>query len=228
MAPDQFSELDIVCIFPVMSGGVFISSSMKYSDGFWRVYVHINKINGKRYVGITSQKVEYRWDYGNGYKNNKYFTAAIQKYGWDNFEHIVLYNNLCKQDAVEKEIELIAKWNTKDRRFGYNLTDGGEGIHGYDPPEELRKLWSDLRRGTKRSAETKARMSLSSSFRRPEIQQKSIESAYTLDGEYVQTFNSIVEAGNTLGLSNAQRKHITDCCKGSRKSAGNYIWKYTQ
>lgn len=34
----------------------------------WTVYVHINKVNGKRYVGITSLDVNDRWRNGDGYK----------------------------------------------------------------------------------------------------------------------------------------------------------------
>lgn len=84
-----------------------MSSSKNYSNGYWKVYVHINMSNNKKYVGITSQKVEYRWNYGKSYSSNKYFTSAINKYGWDGFEHIVLFDGLTKEEAQSKEIELI-------------------------------------------------------------------------------------------------------------------------
>ena len=32
------------------------------------IYKHINKINGKIYIGQTCQKPEYRWNHGKGYK----------------------------------------------------------------------------------------------------------------------------------------------------------------
>ena len=47
------------------------------------VYVHTNKFNGKKYVGITSMNPKDRWKNGNGYSNNSYFTNAIRKYGWE-------------------------------------------------------------------------------------------------------------------------------------------------
>lgn len=56
----------------------------------WFVYMHVNKINSKVYVGITSKKPEERWQKGQGYNSQKYFYRAIQKYGWDSFEHIIL------------------------------------------------------------------------------------------------------------------------------------------
>ena len=52
------------------------------------VYIHTCP-NGKKYVGITIRRPEYRWRKGNGYKSNKHFYSAIQKYGWDNIEHQV-------------------------------------------------------------------------------------------------------------------------------------------
>ena len=34
----------------------------------WTVYCHENRVNGKRYVGITSREVTERWRDGKGYK----------------------------------------------------------------------------------------------------------------------------------------------------------------
>ena len=67
-----------------------------------------------------------RWEYGNGYKHNQYFDRAIRRYGWDNFEHQILYSGLSKEDAEAKERELINRYHTTNRDFGYNLTSGGE------------------------------------------------------------------------------------------------------
>ena len=36
----------------------------------------------------------------------------IIKYGWDNFEHEIVYENLSQREAQEKEIELIFKYKT--------------------------------------------------------------------------------------------------------------------
>lgn len=204
----------------------------KPKTGLWSVYVHTNKTNGKRYVGITSQKVEYRWNYGKAYPRNKYFTSAIHRYGWDGFEHTVLFENLSKNDAEEKEKELIARWQTQDRKYGYNITAGGEGTSGFIPSPELRQLWSQIRTGSHRSEETKLKMSQSTALRRPEVMQKSAEakfkpvSAFSLDGVFYKTFESITSAMGELSLSNAQRSHISDCCNGKRKSCGGYRWQY--
>ena len=85
------------------------------------VYVHIFP-NNKKYIGITSQTTQRRWRNGKGYKSQKMLTRAINKYGWDNIEHIVLFKNLTQEEAEQKEIELIDKYKTNIRKYGYNIS----------------------------------------------------------------------------------------------------------
>ena len=92
------------------------------------VYCHTNKINGKRYIGITSRKPEYRWKNGEGYSHNHHFYCSIKKYGWDNFSHDILYSDLSKEEAWEIEKSLIEKYGTTNQDKGYNIGTGGE--HG--------------------------------------------------------------------------------------------------
>ena len=91
------------------------------------VYVHTNKANGKRYVGITSMIPEKRWANGHGYRSNVLFYRAIQKYGWESFEHSVLFDGLTRKEAYVKEIELISTFNASNPQFGYNIDKGGNG-----------------------------------------------------------------------------------------------------
>ena len=73
------------------------------------VYVHYFP-NGKMYFGITSQSPQARWGKdGAGYKNQPIMWRAIQKYGWDNIQHIVLLENLPYDTLLQEEKRLIEK-----------------------------------------------------------------------------------------------------------------------
>lgn len=112
------------------------------------VYCHTNKINGKKYVGITRQKPQNRWRNGNGYQG-QIFHNAIQKYGWEEFYHEILFTDLTKEQAENKEIELIKKWKTSDSRYGYNASSGGEsGNNGAPCSDTRRKKMSDRMKGS--------------------------------------------------------------------------------
>ena len=91
----------------------------------YKVYVHMAP-NGKRYYGITKQEVEKRWNNGKGYKRHDHFYRAINKHGWDNFEHIVIARGLSEEEAKWLEVELIREWDTTNREYGYNITKGGD------------------------------------------------------------------------------------------------------
>ena len=95
------------------------------------IYLHKNKINNKIYIGQTCQKPEKRWDYGCGYKrHNLHFYNAIKKYGWNNFEHIILEDCLSLEQANEREQYWIKYYNSNQEEKGYNLTAGGDGSRG--------------------------------------------------------------------------------------------------
>lgn len=147
------------------------------------VYCHTNLINSKKYIGITCQSLSQRWRNGNGYKSSPHFYSAIKKYGWDNFSHEVLYENLTQKAAEQKEVELIKKYQTRNREFGYNIAAGGKVMCGKDSPcygrkhtketrlkmskarkgiphtEEFKKMLSQKLKGRVFSAETREKMS---------------------------------------------------------------------
>jgi len=89
------------------------------------VYIHTNKINGKKYVGQTCQKVSCRWRNGSGYRANIYFFRSINSYGWDNFSHEIIADGLSLEEANKLETELIQKHNSLYPN-GYNILSGGD------------------------------------------------------------------------------------------------------
>lgn len=115
--------------------------------GKFVVYKHTNKINNKVYIGITSLSIDDRWRNGDGYKNCRYFYRAILKYGWDAFDHTILFKGLNKAEAEQKEIELISLLESNDCEKGYNITKGGSGINGFSHSEETKRRFSEMMSG---------------------------------------------------------------------------------
>lgn len=94
-----------------------------------------------------------RWgNNGIGYKACPYFWRAIQKYGWDNIKHEVLYEDLTQEEACEMEIKLIAEYDATNPEKGYNdMLGGTTGKRGRPYTEEhlrnmsraSKALWED-------------------------------------------------------------------------------------
>jgi hypothetical protein len=166
----------------------------------YKVYVHINNINNKVYVGITGkQNINLRWCGGNGYRINYPIGNAIKKYGWDNFQHIVIADNLTSCEAKNFEKLIIKGLGANIPSKGYNLTDGGDGTCGYKRPDLAK---------------------------RNENGRKRVDQ-YTLEGEYIQTFPSIRGAAKLFGNENKIRKGITNTCKKNQSHSYGYIWRYS-
>lgn len=140
------------------------------------VYKHTSP-SGKVYIGITKQTPNGRWKNGFGYASSPHFWNAIQKYGWDNIQHEILFSSLTCDEACSKEKELIKYYNSTDRRFGYNEKTGGESGSTYNEharrkiseslksyyathPEKAAEIAARVT-GFKHSEESRAKMSAS-------------------------------------------------------------------
>lgn len=116
---------------------------MEIYNGTYSVYIH-SFPNGKFYVGITSRPVEVRWGpKGAGYFEQPLIYRAIQKYGWNNIEHIIFASNLTKQEAIRMEIKLIDLLQANNRNYGYNISTGGFGYSSITESllKEIKELW---------------------------------------------------------------------------------------
>lgn len=90
----------------------------------YTVYKHTAP-NGKCYIGMTRQVPEDRWQNGLGYRTQTRFYRAIVKYGWCNFQHEIVGNNLSLEQAEDLERRLIAEYRSWDKDYGYNIERGG-------------------------------------------------------------------------------------------------------
>lgn len=113
----------------------------------WLIYKHTNLINGKVYIGQTKQSPSSRWKSGKGYTrdcHNSVFAMAINKYGWNNFSHEIIEDNIeSKEKANEREMYWINYYNSYigfKSPNGYNMTLGGDnGEHLGYPVYQIEK-----------------------------------------------------------------------------------------
>lgn len=185
------------------------------------VYLHKNLINGKRYYGITSEKKpEERWR--KGYSHNQHLSAAFAKYGWENFEHIIIAEGLTKIEAEQMEVALIAEHKTNNPQYGYNLTSGG-GAGVFRHSEKSKKLMSEHTKGAlnpmygkEHTPETKAKIVAA-------LQNHPNTSKRVLCIETGEVYPSSREIERRLGI-----KHncINAACNGKQLTAGKKHWKY--
>lgn len=187
--------------------------------GDYSVYMHVNRANGKRYIGITSGNPLKRWANGKGYYRNKHFSDAIIKYGWDNFDHVILFSGIEKDEACKEEQRLIKKYGTQDKNKGYNLTSGGEHFKHSD---FSRELMSEKRKGVKPppfTEEHKARLR--------ENHSGGADCVTVICIETGKIYESINDAARATGIN---KKGISGCVRRllHYNTAGGFHWKYAE
>ena len=218
------------------------------------IYGWCNIKNEKWYIGQTvDEEGRFKRHIYNAInkKDNTHFHRAIRKYGLENFVYCILEENILRDNLNMKEQEWIEYYDSF--HSGYNLTLGGGGIKGKSSgmkgkpawnkgkidiySEETKKKMSESHKGIKnynynkpRTEETRKKISNANKSRvvTKETRKKNSEShkkkvnKYNLNGSYLQTYNSIIEAKT----QNPKCDAISAVCKGKRRQAGGFIWKY--
>lgn len=192
--------------------------------GKYILYEHRNKINGKRYIGITNNKMQ-RW-YGRGkhYAGCPYFYAAIQKYGWDNFEHNILIYDLTREEASRLEKHYIATFRTREKAFGYNLAEGGVNaptMLGKHHSEETRQRMSEAALGRVISEEQRRKHSKWMSENM--VGKRNSKSRAVRCLNTGEVFESQHIAAQTMDVLQSK---IWKCCNGEASHTHGLRWEY--
>lgn len=165
---------------------------------------------------------------------------AMNKHGVENFT-IEEIEECLEEDACDREIYWIQHYNSY--RDGYNATLGGDSKHYIDYDLVVKTY---LQVGSQK--ETSEQLNIAISTVRKILKIKGIHTysireiktrftgkvvhMYSLSNKYIRSFNSLMEAAryvtstSTQTTINSAKTHISDVCKGRRKSAYGYKWSY--
>lgn len=200
------------------------------------IYKITNLINKKPYVGKTVNTISARWA---KHKNEAFnqnsaslIHCAMRKYGIENF--IIEELEKCSDEFLnEREQYWIKTINSHFKNgYGYNMTIGGDGIQQYSDAQFL-ELWNQgfncdkiakilsccSRTVSHRIAAIIGPNAVTQ--RRIETGRKSVLQ-YDLNGNFLRSWSSMLEAQKQLGLSAGS---ITACCQKKYTQTGGSLWK---
>jgi len=113
------------------------------------IYLIINKVNGHKYVGQTTQGMNKRWKQhiDEAKRMSPYpLHKAMRKHGNHNF----MIKEICdcnENELDEREIHYIKEYNTFNNVEGYNATLGGNTpTYSNETKEKLSDIMSDIER----------------------------------------------------------------------------------
>lgn len=180
----------------------------KSPDAFASVYMHTVP-NGRIYIGVTSRDPELRWQKnGSGYRKQTEFFADIQKYGWDNIKHEILFQSKDDDEAYAKEEEYIREYKAKYGDLVYNT------VFGRMHTDQYKKYISLIQKGKTISKESKAKMSAT----RTAIAGRPVVCWET--GDRFPSLKSAAEAYHIPKYGNI----LTACYRFPEYTIGGYHW----
>lgn len=226
---------------------------MDARDKIFCIYAHINTINSKIYIGQTKDTIK-RW-FPSNYKGCTKFYYAIKKYGWENFKHIILINNLTLEEANIIEEELIKKYNTIEQ--GYNLKSGGlNNLYSKDSKKKMKDnhhFNKIICVETKKVYDNAVDIERLFGYKETNIISCCKHNLHTAYGYHWEYFDENFDYNNYTPATQDKRKrkvyckeldkvfdsaaqasrelniarpNISHCCAGKIKSAGGYHWSY--
>ena len=210
----------------------------------WVVYMHTFP-NNKKYIGITSRNPLYRWvEGGKGYKKQSLVWNAIQKYGWENVMHLILAETETQEDAEYFEKYYIALFQSNNRKYGYNVTEGGRCAKGHKLSEVTRRRMSEARTGEKNwiygkhlTEETKKKLSAShkgkvnlDAIKRGAKKRMGANAynsravrCYDGEGNIIGEYKALADGARAIGV---KPQDIYNCCIGRQKTTHGTRWEY--
>lgn len=212
----------------------------------YTVYIHRNKSNNKVYIGQTCQPLNIRWrKNGTGYQGSTKFWHAIQKYGWDNFEHKIIAKNLTKEQANELEKAMIKFYNSTDNDYGYNIQSGGNdhsmtqetkdkisqtklSQHNHismEQRQQMQKLYKGEGNpffGKKHTEETRKKMSQN------HANVKGGNNPNAKKVLCIETGIIYASAREAAEAVERSKSAITNCCSGLSNTCANLHWKWLE
>lgn len=193
------------------------------------IYKITNKVNGKVYIGQTTQGIRKRWSQHCCAEGCPKLHRAILKYGKRNFsvQRIDVASN--KEEANQKEMYWIEQYDSANHEHGYNLSLGGAfGTFN----AETREKMSESHKGEKNSFYGKhhsedARVKMSKAKKGVYTDGNHPRARKVICVETGEVFDTIKEAAQKHGLS---PQKISLVCIGTygRNTTGGLHWKYAE
>ncbi len=207
------------------------------------IYKATNVVTGEIYVGATTVSLQERINdhYNKATKNYGHkFQNAIREYGFESFIWEQIDTGINTDELALKEKYYIQKFDSFHN--GYNSDRGGgfkKTIYQYNLTGELESTFQSLEEASKSSSISEESIShacigdrktsngfywtYTSTFDLKEDIRKKKVIQYDYKGELVKVFDSISEASKATEVN---KSSIAKCCRGERKKAGDFIWKF--